>query len=69
MEQQTVAGFFDPHNIEHLKAYKLLQQNGQWPDYFYQHLKGLDFQNGAWSILIANKMADAYIELILKGDK
>jgi hypothetical protein len=35
MTQQTVTGFFDPNNVEHLKAYAFYQKHDRWPFRFY----------------------------------
>ena len=63
---QTVTEYFDPHNISHLKAWKELNKTGVWPRDFWELIKDKDFQGGHWAVLIANKIADAYIELMVK---
>lgn len=64
--KMTVTEFFDVHNLEHLKAYVELNKTGAWPREFWEQIKDCNFQYGAWSIQIANKLADAYIDLTLK---
>lgn len=51
--------FFDPRNIEHIKAYKELQDTGVWPKGFIP--EGTEFGPG-WQVLIAFGIANLYIE-------
>jgi hypothetical protein len=51
--------FFDPMNIEHIKAYRNLQNKGVWPKEFIP--EGTEFGPG-WQALIAFKIANLYIE-------
>ncbi len=50
--------FFDPRNIEHIKAYKELQDTGAWPKGFIP--EGTEFGPG-WQALLAFRIADLYM--------
>ncbi len=51
--------WFDPKDINHLKAYAHLQETGVWPEGWplgpLPHL---------WTIILANKLAAAYLDLM-----
>lgn len=50
--------WFDPHNTEHVKAYKHLMLFGQWPDGFLP--ENVIFPAGTWRYEIAQKLAAAW---------
>jgi len=58
--------FFDPRNLDHMKAYKHLCDKGFWPEGFIK--EGMEIPNG-WQILIAAKMSDCWVEHMLKDRK
>jgi hypothetical protein len=62
----SIVDFFDVHNTEHIKAYKVLMQTGRWPYGFAP--EGTEFPP-AWQIAIANKLANTYIEIFLQYDE
>jgi hypothetical protein len=55
----TVDQFFDPSNVEHLRAYRQLQKTGLWPQGFLPD--NITFPS-LWAVTIANKLADLYVE-------
>jgi hypothetical protein len=60
--------WFDPDNIEHIKAYKELQETGTWPKYFYNEIKDKGIELGpGWQLIVAYKLADKWIEYKLDG--
>lgn len=54
----TIVEYFDPYNIEHLKAYKHLHDVGYWPVGFVNNLEIHDY----WSHNIDRKIIDAWIK-------
>lgn len=60
----NIVDYFDIGNYEHLKAWEELQEKGSWPDYFWKDIKNRDFPP-MWQMLIAFKMADAYVKATL----
>lgn len=61
----TIIEFFNPHEIEHLKAYRHLEKKGVWPKKFSSKLKDefgreLIFPN-CWQVGVAGKMAAAWL--------
>jgi hypothetical protein len=57
--------YFDVNNIEHLKAYRYLQNNGSWPKDFFANLPFSIEIGPHWNTLIKSKLADAYVDLKL----
>ena len=60
----NIVDFFDPNDIEHVKAYKHLMDKGYWPKEFWEQIQNIDKPNG-WQVLIASKMADRWVERII----
>lgn len=59
--------WFDPNNIEHIKAYYYLYSNGQWPEKFINYMKENNvFIDQYWDSLIKTKIVDAWINYKLK---
>jgi len=58
-EIMRIEKFFDPENIEHIKAYRNLQNKGVWPEDFIP--TETEFGPG-WQALIAFKIAHLYVE-------
>jgi len=56
---QELMDWFDPRNINHLKAYKHLQKTGVWPEGF---IKGE--LPSHWQTMVTYKLADAYLDLM-----
>lgn len=59
MTQQEFIDWFNPRNLNHLKAYKHLQKTGVWPEGF---VKG-DLPVH-WQVLLLNLLADAYLDIM-----
>ncbi len=57
-----ITEYFDPCVIEHLRAFKHLQNNGFWPTDFLPD--GIEFPE-LWQITLQSKMAGEWINLIL----
>lgn len=55
----TILDWFEVENIEHLKAYRHLQDTGSWPKDFIP--KNNEFVSLQTTIL-ANRLADRYVE-------
>ena len=56
MDIQT---FFNPYDVRHLKAFKVLNATGAWPAGFIPDNVVL---GSTWQVLILNKMALAWLE-------
>jgi len=50
--------WFDPHNIEHIKAYVCLQETGTWPRGFTPENIYIEFN---WQPILAFKLANEWI--------
>jgi hypothetical protein len=54
-----IQDWFDPDNVEHVKAYKHLRENGVWPVGFVpEHIT----LNACWVVAIIAKLADRWID-------
>lgn len=58
----NIVEWFDPHNIEHIKAYKYLESVGHWPVGF---LPENIIINSMWSMQIREKMADEWLKFMI----
>jgi len=56
--------WFDPKNLEHLKAFRALQDTGQWPVGFIP--KGTEFTVG-WHVKLGFMLANEYLKEKLGG--
>lgn len=62
----TMYEWFDPHNIEHCKAYNVLMNTGMWPKKFWDDMMAAKVVLPAsWQALVTAKIADAWIEMML----
>ena len=59
----TIVAYFDPHNIEHIKAYRYLTTKGEWPKDFLPKNIDMTMQ---WQVGIMSKLASAWVEEFLK---
>jgi hypothetical protein len=59
----SIYDWFDPHNMEHLRAYSTLQTTGCWPKDFIPDYVEL---GAGWHMLLMAKMTDAWVEAKLK---
>jgi hypothetical protein len=63
MDKINVVNWFNPDDIEHLKAFRELNQTGMWPRGFIPE----DVEvSGLWQVHIACILADRFIELQLQ---
>ena len=60
-----ITEFFDPYNMEHIKAYKTLMEKGTGPANFLP--EGIIFSI-AWHEVLTHKMANAWVEQVLAGN-
>ena len=62
--------FFDPYNIEHIKAFEYLKKKGAWPIEFFDNVKKQVHEDPNWYLTIQMKMANAWVKHSLeKEDK
>lgn len=59
----NIIEFFDPYNIDHIKAYDYLSKNGTWPDGFLPN--DITF-NACWSLDLPMKLTRAWVEHVTK---
>ena len=57
--------FFDPYNMEHIRAYKYMAEHGCWPGNFATEITVYPV---AWQVIIAIKMANVWVEQVLAGN-
>lgn len=62
---QTVADYFDPHNVEHVRAYNHLCKHGNWPTEFWIKISKLD-SPPLTVVEITGKMAQAWLKHMLE---
>jgi hypothetical protein len=62
-EKINIGDWFNPKNIEHIRAYKHLEDTGFWPEGFIEE-GVINFIPG-WQYLLASKMADCWVKLKL----
>ncbi len=55
----SIVDWFDPNNIEHLKAYRELEHTGIWPKEFLP--ENILFTQ-VWHVGIACKLADCWLQ-------
>ena len=54
----NILDFFNPIDIDHLKAYQHLQSTGMWPEGFIP--ERVDFSPN-WQMLLQSRMADLWV--------
>ncbi len=59
----NILDFFDVNDIEHIRAYRNLQNTGMWPKGFIP--EGTTFPPYAWQSSVASMLADAWVSLAL----
>lgn len=62
----TIVSFFDVNNIDHLRAWKWMEESGHWPEYFIELTKDCSTPS-MWHACIRSKLADAWIAEKLKN--
>jgi hypothetical protein len=61
----NVVEWFDPYDIEHIRAYRQMQEGGHWPKGLLP--KNIEFPRSySWFSAVEAKMAQAWIDLILE---
>ena len=60
MMKKNLCEWFDVSNIDHLKAYRHLEQHGSWPEGFIPENVN---RNHMSTIVILGKLAGAYLDL------
>lgn len=63
---KTLTDWFDPHNMDHLKAYQHLRETGVWQEGFIPFYVVVD---PYWQFSLAEKMAVAWIDHKLFSEK
>jgi len=64
----NTSDFFDPYNIEHIKAYEHLKKNGAWPKEFFDKAKEQIHEDPHWYLSIQIKMANAWMKHSLEKE-
>ena len=59
--KENFVDFFDPKNMEHIRAYNDLRSTGKWPPVFWNKIKDMEISPN-WNVMIMAKLADAWIE-------
>ena len=59
-----ITKFFNPYNVDHIKAYKNLMITGMWPDGFLPEDIDYDPQ---WQVTIQAKMASCWVDAAHAG--
>jgi hypothetical protein len=60
----TIVDFFNPYDLEHLKAYRHLEKTGFWPENFYP--EGVEWSL-IWQAALTAKMTQAWLEAMENG--
>jgi hypothetical protein len=59
----TIVDFFDPKNIEHLIAFREMQNTGIWPRWFWDWVEKNECEiPPMWHLMIAMKITNEYIK-------
>ena len=58
----TVVDFFNPKNIEYIKAFEYFMEEGRCPKDFCIEKYGVDFYNSKWGYKLVEKISDTYIK-------
>jgi len=56
--------FFNPYNVDHIQAYKVLGETGAWPKDFLP--EGVII-SPVWNMILAAKCTNAWVEQVLAG--
>lgn len=64
----NLTNFFDPYNIEHIKAFQHMQKTGAWPEKFFDKVKEHIAEDPHWYLSISMKMSNAWIKHSLEKD-
>jgi hypothetical protein len=63
----TIIDFFNPHDLEHLKAYRVLEKTGMWPVEFVPSNVADQEWPLIWHALLAAKMTAAWLNAVENG--
>lgn len=66
MQTINFCEWFDPQNIEHVKAYAHLQNTGVWPEGFKPEKIYMEI---GWQGIITSKLANAWINYLIQKEK
>ena len=62
-----IVEYFDPYNMDHIRAFKYLMDNYRWPDLFWTEMMGKNIIiSPSWQVRLASKMADEWVKHALK---
>ncbi len=65
---KMLGNWFDPHNLDHLAAYKSLCKDGHWPEGFFAEMKEAEVViHSNWIVCLLQLMADAGVAEKLSG--
>jgi len=65
----NTSDFFDPYNIEHIKAFQHMQKTGAWPAEFFDRVKENIRNEPHWYVTIQIKMGQAWVKHSLESFK
>jgi len=57
--------WFDPHDMDHIHAYHILQTTGAWPKGFVPERI---YMEPGWQYIIAFKLGNAWIDYMLRKE-
>lgn len=62
-DPSTLAGYFNPDNPEHVRAYQHTRTAGAWPDWFLAELRENNVTiSDLWESIIRNRMAERWMQ-------
>ena len=64
--EMTIVEWFEPTNIEHIKAYKHLMDTGMWDKGFIPEDVEMTSQ---WNLMLMGKIVDHYVDEMLDGSQ
>jgi hypothetical protein len=62
-DKMSIVDFFDIYNIEHIRAYRHLENHGFWPEGFLPD--EIEEITPHWQICIAARLATAFVDWVL----
>lgn len=57
----TIVDFFNPNDIEHVKAFNFFQKNSRWPESFVVPDHDINFYPSQWNIDILKKISEYWL--------
>lgn len=62
-DPKMLGNWFQPHNVDHLRAYRQLEETGKWPEAFVQEMdKAGVVSHQGWQVVILSRLASAWLE-------